>query len=144
MKRHVGPRSWRANFTAPIAPWLTRRAVLLKVIAGGVHYGWRNSWLWGSKQWDADVARAVKDGLLELPPKEGPRLSAGPVVRDYGGSLPPRAHHACNRRGKRLKRLRLTAAGRALLAPVNTATAPQPYARRKAALAEFTEANPHV
>lgn len=126
----------RAGATpTPLRPWHERRVALLASIE---NRSWRAVYDLGRRQWAADKARLIKEGLLVLGPKPGPRLRYREPPRlpysRYSTRLTNRSQHC--------KSLHLTDKGRALLPVPAVALLPQPYAKRRAALAEFKEANP--
>ena len=100
--------AWHAKDPDPCLPWPERRVALIRWFATDRPYGMRwNGMRRGRSQHHKDILRAIADGLLRITPRVG-----------------------------RAKRLELTDAGRALIAPPAPPQA-QPWAKRKAAVAEL-------
>ncbi len=112
--------------TDPNAPWNERRVGWAQriqargnegwVVSGGVRVRGR-----ATSNYDKDLQRLLKEGYAELSGKEGSPRGA------------PRRWA--------LRYLRLTDKGVALLPQVVTKRVPEPYANRRAAMAEFREVN---
>lgn len=129
-----------ARDPVPLKPWRLRRLQLLSAVAAGRR--WMGGW-WSIRQVEADITRAIKDGLIVLAQKDGPKLRTrirdGAFMASHRGQYPSRIAN----RSKHHKRLELTDLGHALLAAMQP-PAPreaQPYAKRRIWLDELNEAN---
>lgn len=122
-----------------LSPWSRRRLVMLAIVNTRPGYRWTDPWFWGWRQWRIDVERAIKEGLIARTQKDGPRMR-------WSGRLPPKflpeSYPArLTNRGKHLKSLVLTDAGRSMLPAPAPQIKAEPYAKRRQAIAEFKEAN---